>query len=449
MSNEPQREIEKALKACAEKRRAEADAPQSLDPVARRVLQEEVARLHSSEGGNGALLAGLRFWLRPGPVMASLFGLMALASLVVLLMPEPSTQAPFQSGQSESADASAFSRKPVTEAPTAGPRPGEPAETAGAVDSTKSLAGSMEKKSLEERLNATNLAVATQPEVAAATPPPGPSSVSFVPYLDTSPVVAPAAATPPAQASSTPSPAAPGALAEDKTREAAAENAPAATISGGGGGAGGEFAGGGRMANVQPLQSRSLPSVVKGIATQRFSQVQPSQTGESGASTAQTPILNSFEVDQTDDQLRIVDADGSVYTGFVQKAANVQDDVPAAKNDLPASDALALTPPPTGPVGSATFGSAQAVGGAAFKAAKRPSLQDFYFRVTGHSRTLGRWVLFTGTFSVPVAAAKDRSQTAWDVGGGETTLPLSQARVHGQALLGGGSQAEINAMPSQ
>src|SRR5438552_11277642 len=44
MSNEPERPIEKALRACARKRRADAGAPLDLHPANRRLLQGEVAR---------------------------------------------------------------------------------------------------------------------------------------------------------------------------------------------------------------------------------------------------------------------------------------------------------------------------------------------------------------------------------------------------------------------
>ena len=101
MSNEPEREIEKTLKAYAEKRRAEAGAPLELHPATRKMLQGEVARVHPPAREETESSEGLWGWLRPGTIFASLLVLMALACAVVLLMPEPSSQSPGEQAMSE------------------------------------------------------------------------------------------------------------------------------------------------------------------------------------------------------------------------------------------------------------------------------------------------------------------------------------------------------------
>jgi hypothetical protein len=77
MSLEPERPIEKLLRACGKKRRDDAGAPFALHPVARRQLQDEVSRRYGAKespvGSFAAYLA--RFWPR-----------LALASALTMLV---------------------------------------------------------------------------------------------------------------------------------------------------------------------------------------------------------------------------------------------------------------------------------------------------------------------------------------------------------------------------
>jgi hypothetical protein len=84
MANEPERPIEKLLRACARKRRDEAGAPFTLHPATRRLLQGEVTRAFPRDRGaaNGVsgLLAGL--W----PRFAWGFGLFAVLAIAAWVL---------------------------------------------------------------------------------------------------------------------------------------------------------------------------------------------------------------------------------------------------------------------------------------------------------------------------------------------------------------------------
>ena len=86
MPEEPNRNIEEQLKACAQKRRDEAGGPLELHPVTRKRLQDEVARTYSVRVGQPAPKPDWRALLWPRLALAgSICALLAI--LVGLLLP--------------------------------------------------------------------------------------------------------------------------------------------------------------------------------------------------------------------------------------------------------------------------------------------------------------------------------------------------------------------------
>src|SRR5437867_3916880 len=83
MSNEPERPIEKALRACARKRRADAGAPLELHPATRRLLQGEVARQFAQDHRQPRTLSErlARLWPRFAWGVVILAGLTVAVSL--------------------------------------------------------------------------------------------------------------------------------------------------------------------------------------------------------------------------------------------------------------------------------------------------------------------------------------------------------------------------------
>src|SRR5712675_2417345 len=93
MSLEPERPIEKLLRAFAKKRRAKAETSFELHPTTRRLLQSEVARRfpkHSPEPSSPSWLAA-RLWPKLAWVLP---GAMILVLGIWLLLPQSSSQKP-------------------------------------------------------------------------------------------------------------------------------------------------------------------------------------------------------------------------------------------------------------------------------------------------------------------------------------------------------------------
>ncbi len=89
MPNEPEREIEKQLRASAQARREAAGAPHAMPPVTRKILQAEIARAHPLK------LRGWEYWSQLlvvfWPRLAIGIAMIALGFAVVVHFESPST----------------------------------------------------------------------------------------------------------------------------------------------------------------------------------------------------------------------------------------------------------------------------------------------------------------------------------------------------------------------
>jgi hypothetical protein len=98
-----------------------------------------------------------------------------------------------------------------------------------------------------------------------------------------------------------------------------------------------------------------------------------------GAAGTPAPVLVSFRVEQTGNNMKVVDADGSVYTGSVQ---------------------LAQQEPPTDSLYHATQNNAPANAAASAnnRVTQNQAQQNYFFRVAGTNRNLKQNVVFSGNF---------------------------------------------------
>jgi type II secretory pathway pseudopilin PulG len=160
------------------------------------------------------------------------------------------------------------------------------------------------------------------------------------------------------------------------------------------------------------------------------------------ASAQTTPVLQSFAMKQNGNAISIVDRDGSVYNGSIQL-------VPATADNEPISRESPATPPPAeGKAAQLAINEQQAV-------------QYYFFRVAGTNRTLQQNVVFTGNVlannAVPQTAQTSNSFGPVGGGGGNQLQQavvnqsqqnlLSNSRIVGTVVIDRTNQIEINAVP--
>jgi len=176
-------------------------------------------------------------------------------------------------------------------------------------------------------------------------------------------------------------------------------------------------------------------------AAQRFAQVAQSPKTKSSLADQATPaqpVLASFQVEQAGTTLRIVDADGSVYSGSVQLAGAAWRER-SAKTEVPAAGR-----------------ASQARGGVLEERAApgldsdEPTPRAYYFRVAGTNRTLNKPVVFTGNLlastNLSIGVRLDGFQNA---PASQGFLPLLNSRISGKAVIGSSQVVEIDALPTR
>lgn len=417
MANEPERPLETLLRAAAKQRRDAAGAPFELHPADRRLLQGEVARKFSKPQPQTPSFAALlgQLW----PRFAWGVGILAVLGLSVWLLLPPSGP-----GKPEALLAR---NQPVSEA--------------------------MPDKALPPAPTAAPATITPEPAPAAKTKP------AEVAYVETPP---PGRASPASQLGM-----APPLLAKDTSvaqderqarKEVSAKPADA-------------------RSDQPALDYKSLPTVAsanrsasaplatdrlsesaadalkgaKSLAvTQRFVQTEPATTARALLEDKAPPahaVLASFQFEQTGSQLRIVDGDGSVYSGYVQPAGSGRRER-SAKAGAPAVAGAARAP------------------AMAFKPKTASSLdsdllppQGYSFRVAGTNRSLNQKVVFTGNLLTAtnlvslVPAATNLSpggvlERYQSVPAQPGLVPLLNSRISGKVVIGSGKAVEINALPA-
>jgi hypothetical protein len=495
MANEPERPIEKLLRAAAKKRRDEAGAPFELHPATRRLLQGEVARQFAKPQREAASLSSLlaRLWPRLawGAAIVAVLGAVVWLVLpgtrdektaALLAKNQPVLQtAPINESLPPAASAPVAVAPPPAKTPLAQPatvayadrsqvqsrsaaaRPGNgekelakdnlAAAAAGEpVDKLLPAAGRQgadRKKTVEAETTPPSVTVVQAPAgaisgasggrygFAGASAPPGnaPTAPSTPPPVTATPASATSVAV---DESMKLKDGEPGrqALAFKPQTEAGSANRVSATPVATGGLAG--------------TYAASLKAEKQLGISQRFAQVtagQKAKSAISGKATAAHPVLASFHVEQSGSELRIVDGDGSVYSGYVQladttrRAGAIRPDASAAAEAARApKDALEEKP-------ATRLESDQLLP------------QTYFFRVTGTNKSLHKKVVFTGNL-LPAAHAKQPAPVSTNLSiasrvngfqGGSPRLldvPLLNTRILGKVVVGNAKAVEINAEPA-
>jgi hypothetical protein len=395
-----ERDIEKQLRGYAGQRRKDAGEPRPLHPATRNLLQGEVGRLRAEHRSRHSRFSWSEFlfgsWQR---VTASLSTAAAVVLVGIALLHNPA------------ADESRLAKNDAT--------PQEKEKSAFTELAKKQELGpGAERLAMSPAGNRTNAAAATALSTAPTL------------ALDQS-TAARSLATPPAIQTAAPQPAQPLLASAD-------------------------LAGQKRFADQADVVTRSR-EVFAGV-TQEFTRITSPALPARRADGGPAGVLDSFRVEQNGDQIRVVDRDGSVYTGSValagtpaaasllagdkpaavdalakdaetgalrEKAATGEIAVnqPAARKEVPA-EAL---PQPTGV--AAVSGAAPAAG--------------YLFRVSGTNLSLNQPVEFTGNFvadAEPAVVGQYR-QIGGGGGGGAGASGSGGVAARGGRRGGGGGGA--------
>jgi hypothetical protein len=492
MANEPERPIEKLLRAAASKRRDDAGAPLELHPATRRLLQGEAARkFAAAHRASRSFFQGVaQLW----PRFAWGVGMLAALTVIVwLLVPMPGKREPNallarkqtipSLGTPKEAPLTAQAPAAAPPAPAAAAKPttlmlsdalssARPTPASEVADQSRPLPkdtlGAAAGGEARERL-----ALATAPQVTsrdraaeapvaspAPMPPPAPAVAANGALTRRYGLIgqpAPPAATVAASASPTPAPATPalaGVVAADEFAKLPA-NAPGRLNY--------SYQSPSAATSDNALRLLDTPTDSRlgsaaaprkearsTTATQWFARVLPGPNSEStldDKAAPAHPVLASFQVEQAGRVLRIVDSDGSVYTGYLQMAGATRRQ-PALKAEAPAAARA-----------SRALGALLEEKPAPSVDADHPAAPTYYFRVAGTNRSLQAKVVFTGNLLPATNLALFQPATnALTVGGslagyrGAATqpalLPLLNTRISGKVVIGSAKPLDINAVPA-
>jgi hypothetical protein len=336
--------MEQMLEALAKARRAQfGDDPKMPNPMRAR-LHEEIARAGTAEDKNAESRPSwiTMFW--PRVTVAA-----ALATLLVLI---PAIWWNHSHPGAESGDLALRDR---TAASSAVLNPAAPAKD--------TLANAPAVSPAEPAVNlADNSQIKVEPAIAA------PASEAEASKSSTHLAQGRAAAEGPSQATK--------GLGEIASAEIQA--APAAPLSAGAG----SKVKSDRTSTAAPPVSQ--PSSAAGIAaTQQFSQQSGLQSFRNNAQVSgATNVLNTFQVQQEGNDIRVVDSDGSTYTGKIEQPVDRTevDSRIAARRD----------------VSRATPGYAAKEMGE-----NKPATAQSYFRATGYNVSLKKTLVFEGSYAAP------------------------------------------------
>ncbi len=452
---EPERPIEKLLRACAIKRRGGADVPSEMHPATRRMLQAEVRRQFGSKQERvsprwwSALFAPAKLSWAVATcavllvVLGSVFFLPRHKPNVDLLAKnEPpsapardldqvkrlvssadkeTTLAPAQISRVSTSEHQLAAAPPAVAAPRPVAAPGQPApaksrdEMAARYGLAKDAAVFNEESKLKAEAFAYN-----QPTSALASNAAGKAGVMTTDassvISEPAPVGSSLAAAAPTTAPAAGSAAAPPPGSAPTSLALKAGDSPLIP----------------RLDSIRPAPAPATDALFSNLARAQAvaspaqglfrTAVRPSNAlSDSAAANA---ILTSFKLEQTGSQLRIIDNDGSVYIGSLLSA-------PAGGSlGGVASEAV-----------SQEANRRRGLRSAQTQAAAPGSIQllsPMSFRVTGTNITLNQKVVFTGNIAALTNSIAGRS------------LPtLLNSRISGKAQVNGRQQIEINAVPAK
>ncbi len=471
---DPERPIEKALRACAARgRRAAAGESFELHPASRRLLQGEVARQY------GRPATSSRRWIDwvarawPRVIWATSAAAM-LVALGWLLMPSRSgTQPEIQLARNLDAERSAPAKVPAPslEADSrrnAAPAVGRPADQpvlaersnadqsvqpAGGLESTLALTQSKGSAAAEEQTARMQPMVKETP---AGVPPPEPKPASGLQPG----AVATASENEPFRYGLA------RALTQEVAQNASVSTAPgtnlAVVLSGvpsslatpAAGSKNELFTGAKDRETLLFSRLETVPALGVLVSTngnaftvaadsvskqkeagvmQRFVRLRgPTSPSARDSETAADSTFAAFQVEQSGLALRVVDQDGSIYTGYLEITQNQ----PAAPTLSPSAQARS-SPAPMVRLQRSTSTARRLEG----------PVPQYSFRVTGTNQTLMQPVVFTGTLShtnAPTITSARPVRIAVQPG-----LPLNNSQISGKVFIGNQPPVEILATPAK
>src|SRR6266480_1173323 len=133
-------------------------------------------------------------------------------------------------------------------------------------------------------------------------------------------------------------------------------------------------------------------------------------------------ILNEFQVEQSDHEIRLVDADGSTYSGKLESLA--QNDARSIYNQKK----------------NAPFSK----GARAFDEKAQSANAEYYFRATGYNTSLKKSLVFEGNYIAPLGVAQKKVAKAKTKS--EERDEEASARITGVAKVHGESPVQIDAV---
>ena len=135
-------------------------------------------------------------------------------------------------------------------------------------------------------------------------------------------------------------------------------------------------------------------------------------------------ILNEFQVEQTDHEIRVVDGDGSTYSGRLE---------PLAKNDARSIFNQ-----------KRNYAAPSSRAPASFDDKAQAANAEFYFRATGYNSSLKKRVVFEGNYIASSSAAQKKAAEA--KAEAEERDEQTPARITGTAKIPGESPLQIDAI---
>jgi hypothetical protein len=383
MPSEPKKPIEQMLEALAKARRAEfGDDPKMPNPMRAR-LREEIARVRTAEEENVESRPSwvTMFW--PRLTVAA-----ALATLIVLV---PAIWWNRSHPLGESGDLALRDR---TAAAGNGPNAVVRAENTFA----KTPAVSATEPTV-------NLADNSQVKVESAATP-----ASEAEALDSSVHVAQGRA-----ATELPSQ-----LTKDEIASAKIQSAPAAAP---GAGADSKAKSDTMVATAPPI---AQPSSAGSLGmTRQFSQQSLAQSFRNNAQVNRSAnVLNTFQVQQQGNEIRVLDADGSTYTGKIEqlaKSTELDSRMAARRDAAKQTRSYAAKSVPE----------------------KESAVSQSYFRATGYNVSLKKTLVFEGNYAAP-PAQQPATVTANDRERSEQSR--DRARIVGTVRVNGEAPVEVDAL---
>ena len=461
MPDDPNRNIEEQVNAWARRRRAEASEPFEPHSATRKRLHDEVARTYADQSGKSRVGSAWLAMLWPRLVWA-LPVLLATTVIVVLLLPSmrkttPAGQSPFDLAQrvpapelDQAIEARPSPRATVRQTVSSDDIPAGTAEQQAVIRTSPSTVApasiARDQVRAEESIpsRATSEGLDLRRESSTSPQPRAERSIALA-LADEPEPATPRPALP--QVARAPPGGAPYQMERAQAAPGRASRSPVDGPSLAGGAGSLEYPG---TSNTD--RSISYSSVVPGLeAGQHFVRAQSYRRNLN--SPPMPDVLQSFQFVQSGQNVIIVDADGSTYTGQIDDAP--VDGAKEAEAELGTERLQAMEQ-------ASRTDSSRLAARTGRESVTDGSGQVVWFRVLGTNRTLEEPIIFRGNLQVPEAGStleitsrgtrvrRLSAASAPAPGADNARVPqsLQNARVLGELTIGDRQRIEIDALPA-